>query len=70
MPCALQVSLGLSEAFATAMLASDKAFVNHTAAVNPNAVTETLMAGLQAAVANCTSGLQTSLQPKSAGWYK
>ena len=66
----LQVPLGLSEAFATAMLAADKAFADHTAAVTPTTAASTFIEGLQAAVANCTSGLQTNLQPRSAGWYK
>ncbi|CAK0783756.1 hypothetical protein CVIRNUC_006955 [Coccomyxa viridis] len=65
-----QVPLGLSEAFATAMLAADKAFADHTAAVTPTTAASTFIEGLQAAVANCTSGLQTNLQPRSAGWYK
>ena len=66
----LQVPLGLSEAFATAMLAGDKAFANHTAAVTPTTVALAFIEGLQAAASNCTYGLQTTLQPRSSGWYK
>ena len=66
----LQVPLGLSEAFATAMLAADKAFANHTAAITSTTIASAFIEGLQAAVANCTSELQTNLQPRSAGWYK
>ena len=66
----MQVPLGISEAFAIAMLAADKAYANHTAAVTPTAVAETLVNGLQAAVSNCTSTRNTTLPAKSAAWYK
>lgn len=67
---AMQVPLGLSEAFATAMLAADKASANHTAGVSPTAIAETFVEGLQAAAANCTSRQKTTLQPRTEGWYK
>ncbi len=52
------------------MLAADKAYANHTGDVSPTAVAQTLMAGLQAAVSNCTSTQETTLQARSAAWYK
>ena len=66
----MQVPLGISESFATAMLAADKAYANHTGDVSPTAVAQTLMAGLHAAVSNCTSTQETTLQARSAAWYK
>ncbi|CAL5222729.1 g5136 [Coccomyxa viridis] len=65
-----QVPLGISESFSTAMLAADRAYANHTGDVTPTVVAQTLMEGLQAAVSNCTSTQQTTLQANSAAWYK
>ena len=62
--------MGISESFATALLAADKAHANHTESVTPEAVAETLVNGLQAAVSKCTSKEATTLQPRSADWYK
>ena len=66
----MQVPLGVSESFAIAMLAADKAYANHTAAVTPTTIATTFVKGLQAVVANCTSTQHTTLQARSEALYK
>ena len=66
----VQVSQGLAQAFATAMLGVGNATVQNAARVNSTAIAEVYIAGLQDAVANCTATTKTSILPDTQAWFQ
>ncbi|KAK9908886.1 hypothetical protein WJX75_004225 [Coccomyxa subellipsoidea] len=64
------VSQGLAQAFATAMLAAGNITVQNAARINSTAIAEVFIAGLQDAVANCTAATKTSLPPDTQAWFQ